>query len=75
MTWDEALAERWGAAMGKEFFDKGANIQLGPGVTVAFASLRHDAFSCSPSPGTADAAALHAQMCLARVPLNGRNFE
>ncbi len=37
--------QQWGAAMGAEFFKKGANVQLGPGVN------------------------------LARVPLNGRNFE
>lgn len=76
-TWDLDLGYAWGAAMGKasimashppslncmpdrrghvycssvlrsigeEFFNKGANVQLGPGV------------------------------CLARVPVNGRNFE
>ena len=35
----------WGKGMGEEFFAKGSNVQLGPGV------------------------------CLARVPVNGRNFE
>jgi len=44
-TWDLDLARQWGEAMGLEFFLKGANVQLGPG------------------------------MCLARVPLCGRNFE
>lgn len=44
-TWDEQLAYAWGSAMGQEFADKGANVQLGPGLNVA------------------------------RVPLNGRNFE
>lgn len=44
-TFDVELAGQWGQAMGKEFYDKGANVQLGPGV------------------------------CLARVPVNGRNFE
>ena len=33
-TWDPALAERWGAAMGEEFFEKGTNVQLGPGLCV-----------------------------------------
>eukprot|EP00049_Salpingoeca_infusionum_P023640 m.13209 g.13209 ORF g.13209 m.13209 type:complete len:698 (+) comp5915_c1_seq1:277-2370(+) len=44
-TWNTSAADAWGTAMGKEFYGKGANIQLGPG------------------------------MCLARVPVNGRNFE
>lgn len=34
-TWSTATAEAWGKAMGKEFFDKGANVQLGPGMCVA----------------------------------------
>lgn len=29
-TFDRALVYSWGQAMGKEFFDKGANVQLGP---------------------------------------------
>ena len=33
-TWDRSLARAWGAAMGKEFFDKGANVQLGPGMCI-----------------------------------------
>lgn len=44
-TWDPSAVRAWGAAMGKEFYGKGANIQLGPG------------------------------LCVARVPVNGRNFE
>lgn len=44
-SWDEAAALEWGRGMGKEFYDKGSNIQLGPGLNVA------------------------------RVPVNGRNFE
>jgi beta-glucosidase len=44
-TWDSILCEKWGVAMGEEFYGKGANVQLGPGLN------------------------------LARVPLNGRNFE
>lgn len=34
-AWDEELMLQWGIAMGKEFFDKGANVQLGPGMNVA----------------------------------------
>lgn len=34
-TWDKELAFEWGKAMGAEFFAKGANVQLGPGVCVA----------------------------------------
>lgn len=44
-TWDRILARKFGEAMGKEFYDKGANVLLGPG------------------------------LCLARIPVNGRNFE
>eukprot|EP01065_Artemidia_motanka_P040908 TRINITY_DN521_c0_g1_i1.p1 TRINITY_DN521_c0_g1~~TRINITY_DN521_c0_g1_i1.p1 ORF type:complete len:750 (+),score=309.69 TRINITY_DN521_c0_g1_i1:305-2251(+) len=44
-TFDENAAHEWGTAMGKEFIEKGSNVQLGPGV------------------------------CVARVPVNGRNFE
>lgn len=35
MTWDRDLMLRWGEAMGAEFWGKGANVQLGPGVCVA----------------------------------------
>lgn len=34
-TWDEVLLYKYGKAMGKEFYDKGANVQLGPGVNIA----------------------------------------
>ena len=34
-TFDVELMEEWGNAMGEEFFDKGANVQLGPGMCVA----------------------------------------
>ena len=34
-SWDRAAMRAWGEAMGQEFFDKGANVQLGPGVCVA----------------------------------------
>lgn len=44
-TWDPNLVQRLGEMMGEEFFNKGSNVMLGPGVNVA------------------------------RVPLNGRNFE
>jgi len=44
-TWDPEAVYAWGSAMGQEFRDKGANVQLGPGLN------------------------------LARVPVNGRNFE
>lgn len=44
-TWDKDLVYKWGKAMAKEFYGKGANVLLGPGLN------------------------------LARVPVNGRNFE
>lgn len=34
-TWDMQAMRSWGEAMGGEFFGKGANVQLGPGVCVA----------------------------------------
>ena len=34
-TFDTQLASEWGHAMGQEFRDKGAGMQLGPGVNVA----------------------------------------
>jgi beta-glucosidase len=34
-TFDPDLIERWGVAMGEEFYNKGTNIQEGPGVNVA----------------------------------------
>jgi len=34
-TWDRELAEQWGAAMGAEFYAKGSNVQLGPGMNLA----------------------------------------
>ena len=33
-TWDPDAAFEWGSAMGDEFYRKGANVQLGPGVCV-----------------------------------------
>ncbi len=44
-SWSEETMFAWGKGMGEEFFAKGSNVQLGPGV------------------------------CVARVPVNGRNFE
>ncbi len=34
-TWDVEAAAAWGDVMGREFFLKGANVQLGPGLNVA----------------------------------------
>jgi len=34
-SWDVAAVRQWGVGMGKEFYDKGANVQLGPGLCVA----------------------------------------
>jgi beta-glucosidase len=34
-AWDASLFGEWGEAMGKEFADKGANVQFGPGANVA----------------------------------------
>jgi len=34
-TWSEEAGSQWGTAMGKEFYQKGANVQLGPGMCLA----------------------------------------
>lgn len=34
-SWDPLAVRSWGEAMGAEFFTKGANVQLGPGVCLA----------------------------------------
>ena len=34
-SWDPEATGKWGDGMGKEFFAKGANVQLGPGVCLA----------------------------------------
>ena len=34
-SWDHKTMFNWGTGMGKEFYRKGANVQLGPGVCVA----------------------------------------
>ena len=34
-SWDVELLEDWGAGMGKEFYAKGSNVQLGPGLCLA----------------------------------------
>jgi len=34
-SWDANALFEWGRGMGKEFFDKGANVQLGPGLNLA----------------------------------------
>ena len=34
-TFDPQLANEWGTAMGEEFWNKGTNIQEGPGINVA----------------------------------------
>lgn len=33
-SWDESVIYKWGAAIGKEFFEKGAQVILGPGLNV-----------------------------------------
>lgn len=34
-SWDTAIANTWGSVMGTEFAAKGANVQLGPGVSMS----------------------------------------
>jgi len=34
-SWDVDAVQEWGEGMGTEFFEKGANVQLGPGLCVA----------------------------------------
>ena len=34
-SWDVEAMGEWGTGMGKEFYAKGANVQLGPGLCLA----------------------------------------
>lgn len=34
-AWNVSLSNEWGVAMGLEFYQKGANVQLGPGVCIS----------------------------------------
>ena len=34
-SWDVDAMEKWGVGMGKEFYNKGSNVQLGPGLCLA----------------------------------------
>lgn len=34
-SWDPEAVHEWGSGMGREFYDKGSNVQLGPGVCLA----------------------------------------
>ena len=45
-TWDPTLALEWGTAMGLEFWNKGANIQEGPGINVLRAPKNGRTFEC-----------------------------
>ena len=51
-TFDTQLASEWGHAMGQEFRDKGAGMQLGPGVNVARLPECGRNFEC-PAPSIA----------------------
>lgn len=46
-TWDRDLVNLWGSSMGIEFFRKGANVQLGPGVCVARVPKNGRNFECA----------------------------
>jgi hypothetical protein len=48
-TFDPELAFAWGSGMGKEFFMKGANVQLGPGLNVARVPVNGRNFECVPA--------------------------
>ena len=43
-SFDVDAARAWGAGQGKEFYDKGANVQLGPGLCLLRAPLNGRAF-------------------------------
>lgn len=45
-TWNPATARAWGAGMGEEFYNKGANVQLGPGMCVARVPRNGRNFEC-----------------------------
>ena len=69
-SWDVDAMHEWGESMGKEFYGKGANVQLGLltmldqlQLSVLFIYLIVVYLNIGPG------------VCLARVPRNGRNFE
>ena len=45
-SWDSTVARSWGAAMGDEFYRKGANVQLGPGLCLARVPRNGRNFEC-----------------------------
>lgn len=45
-SWDPTVARSWGAAMGDEFYRKGANVQLGPGLCLARVPRNGRNFEC-----------------------------
>jgi beta-glucosidase len=49
-TWDRDALLEWGTGMGKEFFDKGANVQLGPGLCLARVPRNGRNFECAGPP-------------------------
>ena len=46
-TWDRSALLEWGSGMGKEFFDKGSNLQLGPGLCIARVPRNGRNFECA----------------------------
>ena len=50
------MMEQWGVAMGKEFYDMGANVQLGPGLSTpplpppAFPRIPGSSCACTRGP-------------------------
>lgn len=57
-SFDVEMAEKWGDGMGKEFFAKGANVQLGPGVCLARVPRNGRNFEYLSGEGTTSLACL-----------------
>ena len=51
-SWDRTVARAWGAAMGDEFYRKGANVQLGPGLCLARVPRNGRNFECKYPMGS-----------------------
>ena len=46
-SWDTEAMMNWGVGMGKEFYNKGANVQLGPGLCLARVPRNGRNFECA----------------------------
>ena len=58
------MATAWGSNMGKEFFDKGSNVILGPGMNVARVPRNGRNFEVRRAEGLVWAEGVATKLCL-----------